>query len=151
MATVHYITLRSMKAIMFFCLILFFNIAAFSQKDTIKTPSEIKYVQLKPGNGKKPVDGQKLKVLYKGTLKDGSVFDSNIGGSPFKFTLSKKEVIPGWDEGFKLMSSGEKGTLFIPSKLAYGSRGVENPDDVKKYIIPPNADLIFEVELVSFK
>lgn len=140
-----------MKVIISIGITLLFSIAAFSQKDTVITKSGLKYVQIKAGNGVKPVDGQKLKVLYKGTLKNGSVFDSNINGSPFKFTLGKKEVIPGWDEGFKLMSAGEKGTLFTPSKLAYGSRGVENPDDISKYIIPPNADLIFEVELVSFK
>lgn len=140
-----------MKVIFYLSLGLLFSIAAFAQKDTITTKSGLKYVKLKPGNGKTPVDGQKLKVFYKGTLKNGSVFDSNINQSPFKFSLGKSEVIPGWDEGFKLMSTGEKGILFIPAKLAYGSRGVENQDVPGKYIIPPNADLIFEVELISFK
>ena len=140
-----------MRSLIFISLILFSNTLAFSQKDTVTTKSGIKYIQVKAGDGKNPVDGQKLKVMYKGTLKDGSVFDSNTGGSPFKFVLGKKEVIPGWDEGFKLMSAGEKGTLIIPSKFAYGTRGVENPDVPGKYIIPPNADLVFEVELVSFK
>ena len=140
-----------MKTFLFVSIALFFNTLCFSQKDTVKTQSGLKFVQLKSGKGDKPVDGQKLKVLYNGTLKDGTVFDSNIKGSPFKFTLGKREVIPGWDEGFKLMSTGEKGILFVPAKLAYGTRGVENPDDLKKYIIPPNADLIFEVELVGFK
>jgi len=140
-----------MRNILFINLILFCSTFAFSQKDTLTTKSGLKYIRLKSGNGKTPVDGQKLKVFYNGTLKDGTVFDSNIGGSVFKFALAKKEVIPGWDEGFKLMSAGEKGILVVPAKLAYGSRGVENPDIAGKYIIPPNADLIFEVELVSFK
>jgi FKBP-type peptidyl-prolyl cis-trans isomerase len=71
--------------------------------------------------------------------------------TPFKFTLGKKEVIPGWEEGFKLMSEGEKGYLIIPANLAYGKKGVKNPDNANKYLIPPDTMLIFEVELVSFK
>lgn len=142
---------KRMKSILCINLMLWLSLAAFSQKDTVTTESGLKYVQIKAGSGPKPVNGQKLKVFYDGTLKDGSVFDSNINGSPFKFVLGKKEVIPGWDEGFKLMSAGEKGYLLIPSKLAYGNRGVENPEAPGKYIIPPGADLIFQVELVSFK
>jgi FKBP-type peptidyl-prolyl cis-trans isomerase len=130
----------------------FISISVFAQKkDTITTSTGLKYIQLKAGNGIKPKDGQKLKVIYKGTLRDGKVFDSNVGAAPFKFTLGKKEVIPGWDEGFKLMSKGEKGILIIPSKLGYGKSGVKDPEDETKYMIPQNADLIFEVELVDFK
>jgi len=141
-----------MKNIIFIVLFFFVQTAIFAQKnDTIKTKSGLKYVQVKPGNGKKPTDGQKLKVLYRGTLKDGTVFDSNMDGAPFKFTLGKKEVIPGWDEGFKLMSAGEKGYLIIPAKLAYGKNGVKDEENPGKYTIPPNAELIFEVELVGFK
>ncbi|MBX9852601.1 MAG: FKBP-type peptidyl-prolyl cis-trans isomerase [Cytophagaceae bacterium] len=142
-----------MKNLIFLILCTFVYVAGFSQKkDTVTTKSGLKYVQIKAGNGVKPKDGQKLKVMYRGTLKDGTVFDQNMDtGIPFKFTLGKKEVIPGWEEGFKLMSVGEKAYLIIPAKLAYGKNGVKNEDEPGKYVIPPNADLIFEVELVSAK
>lgn len=133
---------------MFFSLV---TLALGQHKDTIKTNSGLKYVQVRPGNGAKPKDGQKLKVFYRGTLEDGTIFDSNMDYQAFKFTLGSREVIPGWEEGFKLMSQGEKGYLFVPSKLAYGNEGVRSPKDPSMYIIPPNANLIFEVELVDVK
>lgn len=127
------------------------TLKAQSSKDTITTPSGLKYVCLKKGDGVKPVAGQKLKVFYTGKFMNGKEFESNRGSSPFKFTLGKREVIPGWDEGFPLMSKGEKGVLIIPSKLAYGKRGSKDPFDESVYSIPPDTDLIFEVELVNFK
>jgi FKBP-type peptidyl-prolyl cis-trans isomerase len=91
-------------------------------------------------------------VFYRGVLRNGKEFDSNMGNkSPFKFKLGKKEVIPGWDEGFKLMSKGEKAILIVPAKLAYGKSGVKDPEDDRKYMIPPDSELLFEVELVDFK
>lgn len=139
-----------MKKIIFIILFVVCHVSLFAQKqDTVKTKSGLKYVQIKPGTGKKAVDGQKLKVYYTGKLMDGKVFESNADDSPFKFTLGKKEVIPGWDEGFKLMSAGEKGVFIIPAKLAYGKYGSKDEDG--NYTIPPNTDLIFEVELVSVK
>lgn len=142
-----------MKKIMLAIALMAFSAGAFAQKkDTITTPSGLKYVQISPGNGTaKPVKGSKLKVRYRGTLPDGIVFDSNMGDAPFKFTMDAKEVIPGWEEGFKLMTEGEKGYLIIPARLAYGKKGVQHPEDAGVYIIPPNSDLIFEVELLSFK
>jgi len=141
-----------------FKFILFIAIACFSfrlsaqKRDTITTETGLKIIQLKAGNGIKPKDGQKLKVFYRGVLRNGKEFDSNMGGkSPFKFTVGKKEVIPGWDEGFKLMSKGERAILIVPSKLAYGKNGVKDPEDDRKYMIPPDAELLFEVELVDFK
>lgn len=139
-----------MKKLLFILLLGVIQVTAFAQKsDTITTASGLKYVRIMPGNGKKPVNGQKLKVNYTLRLKDGKEIESNMNDAPFKFTLGAKEVIPGWDEGFKLMSAGERGYLIVPSKLAYGKRGSKDEDG--KYIVPPDTDLVFEVLLVSFK
>lgn len=121
------------------------------KKDTVTTKSGIKYFQLKQGKGDKLKDGQTVKVFYTGKFKNGKKFETNTDSKPFKFKLGAQEVIPGWDEGFKLMSAGEKGILIIPSELAYGKRGVKLDEADTKYHIPPNTDLIFEVEIVSAK
>jgi FKBP-type peptidyl-prolyl cis-trans isomerase len=141
-----------------FRLILFIGISFLSiqlsaqKRDTITTETGLKIIRLKPGNGINPKDGQTLKVFYRGVLRNGKEFDSNMGNkSPFKFKLGKKEVIPGWDEGFKLMSKGEKAILIVPAKLAYGKSGVKDPEDDRKYMIPPDSELLFEVELVDFR
>lgn len=140
-----------MKKIIFIILFLSFHATVFSQKkDTVTTASGLKYVQIKAGKDtKKPVDGQKLKVNYTLRLHNGKTIESNMEDAPFKFELGAQEVIPGWDEGFKLMSAGERGYLIIPAKLGYGKRGAK--DENGKYTIPPDTDLIFEVVLVSFK
>jgi len=138
-----------MKRILFLLAILFTVSVAFAE-DTIVTKSGLKYIVMKPGNGKHPEPGDKVSVYYTGTLPDGKVFDTNRDESNevFKFTIGKKEVIPGWEEGLQLMSKGERGILFIPAKLAYGAKGVK---DGNKYLIPPNSPLKFEIELVNFK
>lgn len=120
-------------------------------KDTIITQSGLKYVQVRAGEGGRPKGGDKLKVAYTGKLMDGKIFDAAKSSKPYKFTLYNKEVIPGWDEGFALMSKGEKGVLIIPASLAYGKGGVKDPEDEGKYIIPPGATLLFEVELIDFR
>jgi peptidyl-prolyl cis-trans isomerase A (cyclophilin A) len=139
-----------MKKLLFVLLVL--SCVSFAKaQDTLTTKSGLKYVQTKKGEGAKPVKGQKVKVHYTGRLENGKVFDSSKEGGPFKFTLGNKEVIPGWDEGFMLMQAGEKGFLIIPANLAYGKKGVPDEDNPGKYIIPQNATLTFEVELISFK
>lgn len=103
------------------------------------------YVCTKKGKGPKPGYKQKVKVHYTGRLLDGTVFDSSVErGEPIEFELGVGQVIPGWDEGIALMSKGEKGVLYIPSNLAYGSRQAGE-------LIKPFSNLIFEVELVDFK
>lgn len=100
---------------------------------------------LKEGTGAVAKSGDNVSVHYVGTLENGTKFDSSIDrGAPFTFTLGVKQVIPGWDIGVEGMKVGEKRKLTIPSELAYGSRGAGAA-------IPPNATLIFEVELLGIK
>ncbi len=111
--------------------------------DAIKTPSGLRYVVTKTGDGKKkPVHGQKVTVHYTGSLLDGRVFDSSVRrGIPAQFAIG--EVIEGWNEALKTMSAGEKRTLIIPPDLGYGTMGYPG-------VIPPNSYLVFDVELIAF-
>lgn len=106
--------------------------------------SDLKIEVLKQGSGEAvSKNGDKLTVNYVGTLEDGTKFDSSLDrGVPFEFTIGTDSVIKGWDQGLLGMKIGEKRKLTIPSKLAYGERGAGN-------LIPPNATLIFEVELMA--
>ncbi|MBI2981988.1 MAG: FKBP-type peptidyl-prolyl cis-trans isomerase [Deltaproteobacteria bacterium] len=107
------------------------------------TPSGLKYVVLQEGTGASPQKGQMVTVHYTGWLADGTKFDSSVDrGTPFQFQVGTGQVIPGWDEGVSLMKIGEKRKLIIPSQLAYGEGGAGG-------VIPPNATLVFEVELLG--
>jgi peptidylprolyl isomerase len=107
------------------------------------TASGLKYVILQEGSGEKPESGSLVEVHYTGTLEDGTKFDSSYDrGEPIQFPLGKGQVIKGWDEGIALLNVGSKARLIIPPELGYGAQGAGN-------VIPPNATLIFEVELVS--
>jgi len=108
------------------------------------TPSGLEYQDLKKGSGEPATRGDIVTVHYTGWLKDGKVFDSSLGGESFSFKLGVGEVIAGWDEGITLMMVGGKRKLWIPPELGYGRRG-SLPE------IPPNAELIFEVELVALQ
>ena len=108
------------------------------------TDSGLRMIIHKKGNGEKPNTGQTVNVHYTGLLETGAKFDSSHDrGQPFSFSLGQGKVIKGWDEAIALMSKGEKRTLIIPPNIGYGPRGNGS--------IPPNATLIFEVELISFK
>ena len=110
-----------------------------------KTESGMWYTITKSTEGKKPEAGKTVMVHYRGMLLDGTVFDSSYERKePIAFPLGKGQVIKGWDEGIALLSIGEAAKLVIPSHLAYGERGAGG-------VIPPNATLIFEVELVDIK
>ena len=114
-------------------------------KDMGKTSSGLYYKIIKDGNDKKPNTGDMVSVHYKGMLLDGTVFDSSYEREqPIEFLLGTGRVIPGWDEGISLLSEGASAKLVIPSNLAYGSQGAGG-------VIPPNATLIFELELLSVK
>ena len=109
-----------------------------------KTSSGLLYKFEKENNLGKPVSGNKVKVHYKGMLLDGTVFDSSYKrNQPIEFTLGVGQVIKGWDEGISLLGLGDKATFIIPSELAYGQSGAGG-------VIPPNATLVFDVELVEF-
>ena len=108
-----------------------------------KTSSGLLYKFEKENNSQKPSNGNKVKVHYKGMLLDGTVFDSSFKrNQPIEFTLGIGQVIKGWDEGISLLGIGDKASFIIPSDLAYGASGAGG-------IIPPNATLFFEVELIS--
>ncbi|MEP6260704.1 MAG: peptidylprolyl isomerase [Gillisia sp.] len=110
-----------------------------------KTSSGLRYKIEEKGNGAKAEKGQTVSVHYKGMLPDGSVFDSSFTrNQPIDFKLGKGQVIQGWDEGIQLLHVGDKARFVIPSHLAYGERGAGG-------VIPPNATLIFDVELVAVK
>ena len=107
----------------------------------VQTKSGLQYMVLKEGTGIKPGPTDEVTVHYTGKLLDGTVFDSSVDrGEPATFPLDK--VIPGWTEGLQLMSEGSKYRLFIPSELAYGSKGAGED-------ILPNSTLIFDVELIK--
>ena len=108
-----------------------------------QTASGLRYKQIQAGDGPLAVKGKKVAVHYEGSLANGQVFDSSYARKePIEFTLGTGQVIAGWDEGIALLKVGEKARFVIPSDLAYGSRGAGG-------VIPPDATLIFDVELVK--
>jgi peptidylprolyl isomerase len=115
------------------------------EKDYTTTASGLKYYDLTPGTGASPTAGQTVVVHYTGWLQDGTQFDSSVDrGQPFSFVLGKGNVIPGWDEGVATMKVGGKRQLVIPPALGYGESGSGS-------VIPANATLIFEVELLEIQ
>ena len=110
-----------------------------------KTDSGLRYQIIQKGSGTKASQGKNISVHYKGQLADGRVFDSSYERKqPIDFTVGVGQVIKGWDEGLQLLQVGDKARLVIPSHLAYGSQGAGG-------VIPPDATLIFDVELMDVK
>lgn len=113
--------------------------------DGVKTDSGLQYWDIKVGTGDEANNGSHVKVHYTGWLTNGKKFDSSVdAGTPYEFTIGKGEVIKGWDEGVTGMKVGGKRQLRIPPELAYGERGYPG-------VIPANATLIFDVQLLAVK
>jgi peptidylprolyl isomerase len=113
--------------------------------EEVATGSGLKYIDMVIGEGDTPPQGSKVTVHYSGYLTDGKKFDSSVDRKePFQFVLGMGRVIKGWDEGVATMKVGGKRKLIIPPQLGYGARGAGS-------VIPPNAELIFDVELLDFK
>ncbi len=119
-----------------------------AQSDTVKLESGLRYILLTEGKGWAVAPGEKVLVHYTGRLANGQIFDTSEKGKPLKFNVGVGRVIKGWDEMLLLMRSGDEVEVIIPAKLAYGERGVKNPDD-ETYLIPPDADLYFRMKLVK--
>jgi peptidylprolyl isomerase len=111
--------------------------------EPVTLPDGLVYYLIKPGNGAQPKAGDAVKVHYTGWLTDGTKFDSSIDrGEPLEFNVGVGQVIKGWDEAVLGMKVGEKRQLRIPSSLGYGANGAGG-------MIPPNAILVFDVELIA--
>lgn len=129
------------KLLMLFLLVIFKF--SFAQDDTITTSSGLKYIVIEKANGASAEANKVVEVHYTGYLLDGKVFDSSRErNEPFEFILGTGQVIKGWEEGIALMNIGDKFRLIIPPKLAYDQKGAGN-------VIPPNATLVFDVELMN--
>ena len=145
-----------MILIRFACAVLALAIAAAvmplgradaATNQVIEMPNGLKYTDTKTGDGAAATPGNKVSVHYTGWLYNsgakGAKFDSSVDrGQPFQFTLGAHQVIAGWDEGVAGMKIGGKRTLIIPPELGYGARGAGG-------VIPPNATLMFDVELLG--
>ncbi len=119
------------------------DVSPLTKSTPTTTESGLKYVDLAPGTGAAPKKCDAVTVHYTGAFTDGRVFDSSrTKGEPYTFILGIGSVIRGWDQALLTMKVGERRMLYIPSALAYGSQGYPP-------IIPPNSDLIFDVELLK--
>ena len=112
----------------------------------MKTESGLEVIEVEAGTGTRATRGSVVRVHYTGKFQDGRVFDSSYTrGEPLEFELGAGRVIKGWDEGIALLNEGGKAQLIIPPDLAYGEKGAGGG------VIPPNATLVFDVELVEVK
>lgn len=109
------------------------------------TKSGLQFIDMVQGRGEGPATGNKVTVHYSGYLMNGKKFDSSVDrGQPFSFVIGLGQVIKGWDEGVASMKTGGKRKLIIPAELGYGKHGAGG-------VIPPNAILVFDVELLAVK
>ena len=115
-----------------------------------RTPGGVRYLVHERGTGPVPVAGNRVAVRYTGFLPDGRIFDATKPtGGPLRFRVGRGEVIPGWDELLLLLPAGTKVRAWIPAPLAYGTQGITDPTNDNHYVIPPNTELIFELQILS--
>lgn len=119
---------------------------------TKPTASGLYYTETLAGKGMQADTGMTVSMHYTGKFLDGKVFDSSLQtGQPLEFILGRNQVIPGWEEGIRMMKKGGKATILVPSALGYGEHGAQDPRSRGEYIIPPYSALVFELELVDVK
>ena len=119
---------------------------------TQRTPGGVRFVFRERGTGPLAKAGSRVAVRYTGFLPDGHIFDATEAwGGPLRFRVGRHEVIAGWDELLPLLSAGSRVRAWIPAALAYGAKGVRHPDDDSRFMIPPNTELMFELQVISVR
>ena len=117
-----------------------------------RTRSGVRFVFHERGAGPQAQPDSRVTVRYTGFLPDGHVFDANVAsGGPLRFRVGRGEVISGWDELLPLLPADSRVRAWVPAALAYGVTGVRDPDDDTRYLIPPNTDLVFELQVLSVR
>jgi len=140
-----------MKTVLALVLCSIYSFVLQAQTDTVYTKSGLKYLSLLSGNGPNPNIGNRVKITYVGKLLNGEVFQALEAGDVFFFKVGDPTIILGMNEGVQLMKQGEKARFVIPPFLGYGSKGVKDPEGEKEFMVPPNATLVFDIELLSVK
>jgi FKBP-type peptidyl-prolyl cis-trans isomerase len=116
------------------------------------TRNGVRFVFRERGTGAQAQVGSRVAVRYTGFLPDGHVFDANVAsGGPLRFRVGRGEVIPGWDELLPMLPAGSRVRAWVPAGLAYGAAGMRDPDDDTRYLIPPNTELVFELQILSVR
>ena len=116
------------------------------------TPGGVRFVFHERGTGPLAHAGSRVAVRYTGFLPDGHLFDATVAtGGPLRFRVGRGEVIAGWDELLPLLPAGSRVRAWVPAALAYGAKGVRDPDDDTRFVIPPNTELVFELHVVSVR
>jgi FKBP-type peptidyl-prolyl cis-trans isomerase len=116
------------------------------------TPHGVRFAFRERGTGALPQTGSRVALRYTGFLPDGHIFDATAAwGGPLRFRVGRQEVIAGFDELMPLLPVGSRVRAWIPAELAYGAKGVRDPDDDSRFLIPPNTELIFELTIVSVR
>ena len=116
------------------------------------TRNGVRFVFRERGTGPMAQVGSRVAVRYTGFLPDGHVFDANVAsGGPLRFRVGHGEVITGWDELLPLLPAGSRVRAWVPAGLAYGATGAYDPDDNTRYLIPPNTELVFELQILSVR
>lgn len=119
---------------------------------SLLTPRGVRFFFRERGVGALATAGSRVAVRYSGFLPNGRLFDATAAsGGPLRFRVGRGEVIPGWDDLLPLLPVGSRVRAWIPAALAYGAKGVPDPDDDTQFLIPPDSELIFELHVISVR